>query len=165
MRRNRGRRFMRYAVLCVLATSVPVATAFAQATGAQGQAQVSTSIKTDTSPPLSSITPQKPSLAALSFPREHIVKLNPKRRQPAGPEALAAPDPTLQSAPGPSVAITPGIGISGTGDGFTGPQGTFQIGGAPPDPVGAVGETHYVQWVNSSFAIFTKATGKVVYGA
>jgi len=155
---------MRCAVLFIIAISVPVATAFAQAPSAQGQAQVTASTKSDTSPPLTSITPNKPSLAALSFPREHIVKLNPKRRRPAGPAALAPADPTLQSAPGPSVAITPGTNVPGTGDGFTGPQGTFQIGGAPPDPVGAVGETQYVQWVNSSFAIFNKATGKVVYG-
>ena len=64
---------MRCAVLFIIAISVPVATAFAQAPSAQGQAQVTASTKSDTSPPLTSITPNKPSLAALSFPREHIV--------------------------------------------------------------------------------------------
>ena len=83
---------MRRAVLFIIAISVPVATAFAQAPSAQGQAQVTASTKSDTSPPLTSITPNKPSLAALSFPREHIVKLNPKRRRPAGPAALAPAD-------------------------------------------------------------------------
>ncbi len=140
-----------------LAASVPCA-------GAQTQPQVIESLKSDISPPLSSIMPKKPPLAALSFPRVHIVKLNPKRRKPSGPEALAAPDTTVQSAPGPNVAITPGVNFPGVGVGFSGPQGSFQLSGAPPDPVGAVGETQYVQWVNESFAIFEKATGKTIYG-
>ncbi|NQW04251.1 MAG: hypothetical protein HQ485_09500 [Acidobacteria bacterium] len=34
----------------------------------------------------------------------------------------------------------------------------------PPDTTGEAGLTQYVQWVNSSFAIFDKATGTVEYG-
>ncbi len=35
---------------------------------------------------------------------------------------------------------------------------------APPDTNGAVGLTQYVQWVNSSFAIFNKSTGALISG-
>jgi Immune inhibitor A-like, MAM domain len=35
---------------------------------------------------------------------------------------------------------------------------------APPDTNGAVGATQYVQWVNTSFAVFNKTTGAVVFG-
>src|SRR5256885_2244037 len=34
---------------------------------------------------------------------------------------------------------------------------------SPPDPVGDVGPSHYVEMVNLSFAVFTK-TGQVVFG-
>ena len=64
----------------------------------------------------------------------------------------------------PAVAATPGLGFDGVGSGFTGPQGTFTVQSAPPDTTGAVGRTQYVQWVNSSFAVFNKSTGAVVYG-
>jgi hypothetical protein len=64
----------------------------------------------------------------------------------------------------PAAAATPGLGFDGVGNGFTGPQGTFTVQSAPPDTVGAIGRTQYVQWVNSSFAVFDKNTGAVVYG-
>jgi hypothetical protein len=50
------------------------------------------------------------------------------------------------------------------GDGFVGPQGTFTVNGIPPDTNGAVGNSQYVQLVNTSFTVFDKATGAVVYG-
>jgi hypothetical protein len=59
---------------------------------------------------------------------------------------------------------TAGLGLDGVGKGFTGPQGAFTVQAAPPDTTGAVGATQYVQWVNSSFAVFDKATGAAVYG-
>jgi hypothetical protein len=57
-----------------------------------------------------------------------------------------------------------GMGFDGVGNGFTGPQGKFTVNAAPPDTTGAVGATQYVQWVNSSFAVFDKTTGAAVYG-
>jgi hypothetical protein len=39
----------------------------------------------------------------------------------------------------------------------------FIVRTAPPDTNGAVGEEYYVQWVNTSFAIFTKS-GELKYG-
>ncbi len=64
----------------------------------------------------------------------------------------------------PSAATTPGLGLDGLGQGFSGPQGSFTVQSAPPDTTGAVGATQFVQWVNSSFAVFNKSTGAVVYG-
>jgi hypothetical protein len=55
-------------------------------------------------------------------------------------------------------------GVDGVGTGFTGPNGTFSVDSAPPDTVGAVGDTQYVQVVNSGLAVFDKATKNVVYG-
>jgi hypothetical protein len=57
-----------------------------------------------------------------------------------------------------SVASWDGIGV-----GFVGPQGNYSVRWAPPDTAGAVGLAHYVQIVNTDFAIFSKS-GDVVYG-
>lgn len=64
----------------------------------------------------------------------------------------------------PGAATTAGLGFDGLGSGFTGPNGTFSVRSAPPDTTGAAGTTQYVQWVNTSFAVFSKSTGQAVYG-
>lgn len=63
-----------------------------------------------------------------------------------------------------ALAPTVGTGVDGVGKGFVGPAGTYTVSSAPPDTTGAVGATQYVQWVNTSFAIFDKATKAPVYG-
>jgi hypothetical protein len=59
----------------------------------------------------------------------------------------------------PAVAATPtsGLNFDGIGQGFTGPQGTFTVNSAPPDTNGATGPNHYIQIVNTDFAIFDKS--------
>ncbi len=84
-------------------------------------------------------------------------------------EGQGGADGALQStlnAPtgGPLVAITSGLNFNGVGQAFAGPQGNFTVNSAPPDTTGAVGATQFFQWVNTSFAIFNKTTGSVVYG-
>ena len=74
------------------------------------------------------------------------------------------PDPVIQSAAGPAVGTTAGLGFDGLGNGFVGPQGSFVLNTAPPDTNGAVGATQFVQFVNTSFAVFDKNTGAAVYG-
>ena len=54
--------------------------------------------------------------------------------------------------------------VDGVGKGFSGPQGAFTVQFAPPDTVGAVGATQYVQVVNTGLAVFSKATKSVIYG-
>jgi hypothetical protein len=60
------------------------------------------------------------------------------------------------------VPFTPGVGTSfeGLGQGQYG----FSVTGAPPDTNGTVGATQYVQWVNTSFAIFAKSNGALISG-
>ena len=41
----------------------------------------------------------------------------------------------------------------------------LNITGEPPDTEGSVGATQYVQWVNTSFAVYDKSTGNKVYPA
>ena len=93
---------------------------------------------------------------------------NPPREIPLGrphpgPGAIAA-DPVVQKSPLAAAPTTAGLGFDGVGTGFTGPDGTFAVDAAPPDPNGAVGDTQYVQWVNESFAVFDKSTGQVLKG-
>ncbi len=58
----------------------------------------------------------------------------------------------------PSIALA-GLGFAGLGVGFPG----FTVQYAPPDTNAAVGATQIVQWVNTSFAIFSKA-GSLLQG-
>src|SRR6266481_754214 len=41
----------------------------------------------------------------------------------------------------------------------------YPVSGEPPDTNGSVGATQYVQWVNTAFAVYDKATGNKVYPA
>jgi hypothetical protein len=66
----------------------------------------------------------------------------------------------LQSSPTAASAPATTLNFLGVGKGFPG----FTVNSAPPDTNGAVGATQYVQWVNSSFAVFSKSNGAVVYG-
>ena len=96
----------------------------------------------------------------------HEMRKHPEMPNPAGP---GKQDPVIQSSPVPPAALTltgaptPGVAFDGIGQGFTGPAGTFTVNSAPPDPNGAVGPNHYVETVNTDFAIFTKA-GTPIYG-
>jgi len=72
---------------------------------------------------------------------------------PAGPmQTTAGP---LASAPTPT-----GLNFEGVGVGLAG----FMVGSNPPDVNGRVGSTQYVQWNNTSFAVFDKTTGTLQYG-
>jgi hypothetical protein len=73
-------------------------------------------------------------------------------------------DAAVQAAGGSAIATVLGLGFDGVSDGFVGPQGTFNVNSAPPDTVGAVGATQYVQVVNTGFAVFDKSSGVAVYG-
>jgi hypothetical protein len=53
-----------------------------------------------------------------------------------------------------------GLNFDGIGQGAYG----FSVTSAPPDTNGAVGATQFLQWVNTSFAVFDKSAGALVYG-
>jgi hypothetical protein len=55
------------------------------------------------------------------------------------------------------------VNFDGLGEAFSGPQGTFKVASAPPDPNAAVGPNHIVEIVNSGLAMFNKV-GAPVYG-
>lgn len=66
----------------------------------------------------------------------------------------------LQDWVGESLMPAPITNFEGLGALFAG----FTMSGAPPDTEGDVGPNHYIQWVNSMFAVFDKGTGGVLYG-
>ena len=69
-------------------------------------------------------------------------------------------DPAEQRGQGEPLPITISLSFPGLGDGEYG----FTVRGSPPDPTGAVGATQYVQWVNTSYAVFDKDTGELLVG-
>src|SRR5437763_2094527 len=89
----------------------------------------------------------------------------PLRRIPLPPRLKPASEPDLAlqhtAALAPTLqAPTQGLGFDGLGNASLG----FTVNSAPPDTNGAVGSTQYVQWVNSSFAVFNKSTGALIAG-
>ncbi len=60
------------------------------------------------------------------------------------------------------VPFTPVVGTSFEGLGAG--QYGFTVNSAPPDTNGTVGATQYVQWVNTSFAVFNKSSGALIAG-
>ncbi len=79
--------------------------------------------------------------------------LKPESEPDLALQHTAALAPTLQ-------APTQGLGFDGLGNASLG----FTVNSAPPDTNGAVGSTQYVQWVNTSFAVFNKSTGALIAG-
>lgn len=73
-------------------------------------------------------------------------------------------DPAIQRAAGARLTAVLGVRVSGLGAGFSGPQGTFQLPYAPPDPNAAVGATQVVETVNLGIAVFDKTTGATLLG-
>jgi uncharacterized membrane protein YgcG len=74
----------------------------------------------------------------------------------------------LEAAPAPLPSLSiplPLATFEGIGEGFVGKApAPYLVSGAPADPVGDVGPNHYVQMVNTAFAVFDKS-GNVLAGA
>ena len=70
---------------------------------------------------------------------------------PAAP--TGAPDTALQTTATTAPTVGNVTSFDGVGQGAFG----FSPNAAPPDTNGAVGSTQYVQWVNESFAVFSKS--------
>ena len=84
----------------------------------------------------------------------------PMRRIPLPPGLTAlAEDPVRQTSIAPLTPL-----VSSSFEGLGNGQYGFSVTGAPPDTNGTVGATQYVQWVNTSFAIFNKTTGALIAG-
>lgn len=106
----------------------------------------------DTSAPLRSIPAIAPNWGSF---QEHPVK-------PIPHGSAGGVDTVLQSRSVTQTAATVTSGLSFDG---VGRAAGYSINGEPPDTNGSVGDTQYVQWVNTAFAVYSKSTGSKVYPA
>jgi hypothetical protein len=126
----------------------------ASAGPAPEQAEVTGAVHHDASLPLWLLPP------AGRVPRpDHETKPLPRPLRVGPPLA----DQALQADVAPALAPAPRVNVDGVGDGFSGPSGTFVVNSAPSDSNGDVGPNHYVETVNTDFAVFDK-TGAPVFG-
>lgn len=132
---------------------VAVLMACAQPTMAQIEPKYSRDVRHDISPPVRDLQPE---IAEITGPEFEFLRPVPAPYLPNEWQI----DPVEQTTQGALLPATVGLNFDGLGDGQYG----FVVRGSPPDPAGAVGATQYVQWVNTSFAIFDKATGKLISG-
>src|SRR5256714_2927739 len=113
----------------------------------------------------------RPVPAVRSGELRHLHPINPANGQkhdhpepirPAPPSQSGGLDGPLQTAQGQqfSAPSPSGTGFDGVGTGTAG----FVPSSNPPDVNGRVGATQFVQWNNTSFAVFDKATGALQYG-
>jgi hypothetical protein len=116
---------------------------------------VSSAVHFDVSRPLRNIPP--------AFEKGPLHEIFLGAVHPGGPVS-SSQDGAVQSSATSLVSTTSGLSILGLGTGFSGPAGNFTVNSAPSDSNGAVGATQVVEWVNTSFAVFDKTTGAVVYG-
>lgn len=119
--------------------------------GEHGPPEWAQAVRHDRSRPLRE-TPAKPGISTRA---DYAVKQAPPSQQ-------GGADPAVQTTLVTALAASPVMGFDGVGEGH--PQFSYNVNSAPPDTTGEAGLTQYVQWVNTSFAIFDKATGTVLYG-
>ncbi len=121
--------------------------------GSDDQEEVVTGIKNDVSAPLSSIIPIEAEKNAQDADMNKIFTL-PGRGTTMNLNAPVEMDAAVQAAP-----ISPNAPVT-----IANFDGVSNISGVlPPDTNGDVGPNHYMQWVNLSFAIYSK-TGALLYG-
>lgn len=132
---------------------VTLSLAFIQSAVAQLEPIVTSDFRHDISPPIRDLGPGL--VDGADFDDEYL--------EPAAPSFApdqSQADPVEQTAQGSPLPLTVNLNFDGLGDGQYG----FMVRGSPPDPAGAVGATQYVQWVNTSFAVFDKNTGELLAG-
>ncbi len=120
----------------------------------------------DVSPPMRDMPTINAAANAATGHVKH--EAEPLRRIPLPPgmgalQQGALGDAALQSsavAASAALAPTVNLGFDGLGNASLG----FSVTSAPPDTNGAVGLNQYVQWVNTSFAVFNKTTGALIAG-
>jgi hypothetical protein len=124
-----------------------------------GRPQLMQERRHDVSAPLWLLVPAPP-----EAPREERAP-RPVPLPPLPARGGAPRDLVLQRGAPLALAPISGYNFEGIGLGFLGvpPAPPFGVQGDPPDPEGDVGPGHYLQIVNSSFAVFNKQ-GTVIYG-
>ncbi|HKB98051.1 MAG TPA: hypothetical protein VKD23_04610 [Terriglobales bacterium] len=121
---------------------------------AQSRMTVRRDVHRDVSAPLREMILHAPAPS----PQKH--EAQPVRRIPLPPGLTQLQEDSVQQRT--VVPFTPVVGTSFEGLGAG--QYGFTVNSAPPDTNGTVGATQYVQWVNSSFAIFNKSNGALIAG-
>jgi hypothetical protein len=117
--------------------------------------------RNDVSPPLRDMTIIAPSTVRKGRPvREHRIPIeelaeldeDPLIARMTGRGAKSgAADVNAATA---ALALTSNTGMDGAGNGAY----SMTVNSAPPDTTGAVGATQFVQWVNTAFVVFDKAS-------
>jgi hypothetical protein len=149
------------ALLLVLGLNLNIIAQVKQPGSATGQITVGKDLHHDLSLPLRGTAPLPPlhhraRIAAIGGLSSH-------RGEAAATESMLPMPELVNGVTG--AATTLGVfNIAGVGNFFTGPGGTFTPTASPSDATGAVGTTQYMQWVDDSFAVFSKASGGVEYG-
>jgi hypothetical protein len=118
----------------------------------------------DTSAALTALAAQVPKLATVArptvFPLRLIGDQMTDRLRPKATSRGAPPYSALQT--NHASPAMPQVNTGGTMINIDGIASDFSS--APPDPNGAVGETQYVQWVNTRMAIYNKSDGALLLG-
>ncbi len=109
------------------------------------------------SPPLRELIANQPPKIIYGY---HLA--NPVRWKDFHPGRQLGPavDPVQQSSPGGPASINLGLNLLGVGYSFP----NYSVPDAPPDTNAAVGDTEVVEWVNVSYAVFSKTTGAILAG-
>ncbi|GAB3435634.1 hypothetical protein NX773_22475 [Massilia solisilvae] len=149
----------RYAQNLLLATLLAAGADALAAPMAVTEAQLP---KADLSPTLASMAKAMP-LNAVAQPRRVVPLrlISPAMRTQAPPTSARGQPPASSLTSGQG-GLTPGVY---TGGPLLNIDGIASDGtSAPPDPNGAVGDSQYVQWVNTRLAIYNKANGALLLG-
>jgi len=140
----------------LLVAGATVGTALAATKGDEvSPVEVSGAVYSDVSAPVRDLTGAAPTSST-----DKGKKDKPLRPLPNMGNALNQADGALQTSSGLLAGTTTSSSFAGVGQGDYG----YSDLAAPPDTNGAVGATQYVQWVNTSFAVFEKATGAIAAG-
>ncbi len=120
-----------------------------------GPVEVSSAVYSDVSRAVRDLTGVAPAAGTDKEKKEKSLRVLPNMGN-----ALDQTDGALQTSAGPLAGTTNGLNFAGFGQRDYG----FADQYAPPDTVGGVGATQYVQWVNTYFAVFNKTTGAIAAG-
>jgi len=147
---------LQYACVLVALTCCFSITSSAQAI--QGPTTVRANIAHDVSPPLNVMLQNAPKQKVTEQEAEEWKRIPVPGA--AQKQQQLAEDPLNQTLAPQIQSPSTGLNFDGLGQGVLG----YAVNSTPPDTNGTVGATQYVQWVNTSFAIFNKTTGAKISG-
>jgi hypothetical protein len=152
-----------FVLAALLTTAAPVASAVQRANPAQGAAELAPGHGAH----FSRADHHDTSSALRDVGAAAVIDRSVKKKRDVGEVPVVADpyvaDGITQAAAGTASTAASVASWDGIGVGFVGPQGNYGVRWAPPDTAGAVGPAHYIEVVNTDFAIFSKV-GDVVYG-